>query len=194
MTASTKRRLGWAGLVVGLLVFTFGFVAVHFTGLPEQDSLGVDIYPGIPRGWQVVLIGQLIAFTGSQFAIAAVVVGWLWERKMTWARATLGALIFALESTIIFGIVPNEWLNLTQGTLEFTGQRIAFSLPGWLVLNNDVAISFATIKDVVHAGWDTLWFTGMLVGIYQWQVRQQRPSIRPQPLSTYGRPVVKGER
>ncbi len=188
----TKRRLGIAGLVVGTAVLAVGVVIAHFTGLPPLDNLEREIYPSIPRGWGWVLIGQLIAFGGSQIMIAGIVVGWLWEKQMTWARANIGALVITLQMILYFGMIPNEWLGLTQGPLEWTSQRVAFEIPSWLVLNNEVAVSYGAIKDAVSGGYSATMLGAVLVGMYKYQEwKKAGPQAKPQPVSTYGRPLVK---
>lgn len=194
MDDRTKRRLGIAGVVVGSAILMAGVLVAHFTGLAAEDNLGREIYPAIPRGWGWVLLGQLTALAGSQVLMAGIVLGWLWERPMTWARATVGAMVFTVEMIVLFGIVPNEWLGLTQGTFEWTSQRVAITIPRWLVLNNEVAISFGAIKDAVSGGYAATVLGAVLVAVYKYQEFQKKGgrTARPQPVSTYGRPIVKG--
>ncbi len=194
MDDRTKRRLGITAVVVGSAIFMAGVFVAHFTGLGETDDLGREIYPAIPRGWQWVLLGQLTALAGSQIVLAGIVVGWLWEKPMTWARATIGAIVFTTEMIVLFGIVPNEWLGLTQGTFEWTSQRVALTIPPWLVLNNEVEISYGAIKDAVSGGYSATMLGAVIVGMYKYQEWQKKggAAARPQPVSTYGRPIVKG--
>ena len=191
----TRTRLGITAIIAGTVLFTAGIFAAHFTGLPAENNLGVEIYPDIPRGWQVVIGSQLVALVGSQIAMAGIAFGYLWLRPMTWARATVGAMLVTLEMLILFGIVPNEWLNLTQGTFEWTSQKIAFEIPSWLMLNNEVAVSFGAIKDAVSGGYSAGVLGLIIVAVYQYQERMKRfgSETKPQPVSTYGRPVVKGD-
>jgi hypothetical protein len=189
------RRLGLASIIGGAVVFTFGFMAVHFVGLPAVNSVGQEIYPHIPRGWQWVIGAKIIGFVGSQLLMGGIVLAYLWDREMTWARASVGAALFVLEIIIVMAIIPNEWLGLTQGEFQWTSQRIAFTLPGWLTLNNDVSISYGAIKDAVSGGYSAVVLGAILVGIYRVQERAKRgPAERPTIVSEYGRPVVKGNR
>ena len=195
MDERKRRLIGVGGLVAGTAILSLGIVIVHFTGLPVEDSLGQEIYPDIPRDWYYNIGGKLIAFGGSQVMLGAIVVGWLWGRPMTWAGATIGAFLFTIEMILLFGVVPNEWLGLTQGEFEWTSQKIALTIPKWAVLNNEVEVSYGAIKDAVSGGYAAGVLGAVLVGIYQIQERAKRPaSAKPETFSTYGRPVVKGER
>jgi hypothetical protein len=193
LTDVQRQRIGIAGLVVGMAIFTFGFMAAHFTGLSAENSIGVEQYPFVPRGWQWVIGSKTIALIGGQMMVIAVVFGWLFDRTMTWARAAVGATLFTLEIMVFFAIIPNEWLGLTQGEFEWTSQNVAFTLPGFLVLNNEVSISYGAIKDVVSGTYSAVLLVVVLVGIVKAQEwSQSRHEPKPPRLSKYGRPVVKG--
>lgn len=206
MTETKRTRLGIGAVALGSVMFVFGVLLAHFAGLPPTDDVGRELYSFIPRCalfedpaagtcWIVPTTGQIIAFLGSQLILGGIVFAYVYEREMTWARATVGAAIFTLEMLILFGVVPNQWLALTQGTFEWTSQKVAFTIPKWLVLNNDVSISYGVIKDVVAGGYSAALLGAVAVGAYQWQERAKRKGQpKPVELSTYGRPVVKGGR
>lgn len=193
MDERKRRNLGIAAVAVGLVILTVGVLWAHFTGLPEVDNVGREIYPAIPRHWSLVLIGQIVALAGGQLAIIGVVVAYLYDRPLTWARASVGAALFTLQAMILFGIIPNEWLTLTQSELEWTPQRIAFTIPPWLVLNNDIQISYSAIKDIVSGTYSLIALVGTAGAMIWWQERQKKLASGPPPtvLSEYGRPVVK---
>ena len=203
MTETQRQRIGVIGIVIGAVLFFAGVFAAHFTGLPETNQVGQDLYPHIPRCawfesgtcWIIPMTSKLIAFTGSQIALAAVVFGWIWDRPMTWARATVAAFLFTLEMLILLGIVANEWLGLAQGTLDWTEQRILVTIPKWLMLNNEVKISYGVIKEMIVAGYSTTVLVAVAVGGYQLQERAKRgDQPKPPVISGYGRPIIKGER
>jgi len=204
VSESQRQRIGVIGLVAGAALFFVGVFAAHFTALPETNNVGQEIYPHIPRCawfesgsscWVLPMASKTLAFVGSQIGLAAIVFGWLWQRHLTWARATVGSFIFTLEMLILLGIVPNEFLGLTQGELAWTDQKILVTVPSWLVLNNEVNLSYAAFKDIVAAGYSTTVVIGVAIGAYQLQERAKRgDQPKPQVVSSYGRPVVKGER
>ena len=107
----------------------------------------------------------------------------------------VAALIFTIEMLILFGVVPNQWLALTQGNFEWTSQKVWFTLPKWLVLNNDVSISFGVVKDAVAGGYSATLLGVIAVTIYKLQeMAKTADQPKPQVISPYGRPVVKGTR
>ncbi|MDX1449773.1 MAG: hypothetical protein R3246_12010 [Acidimicrobiia bacterium] len=203
MTSERRQRLGWVGVVVGGFLLVMGVLVAHFTNLPLTDSVGREIYSWIPRCapfendpnscWMVPTLGQATAFLGSQLMVAGIVFGWLFDRPLTWARATVGAFLFTLEVMLFFAIVPNQMVALMQGTFEWTSQKNFITIPPWLVLNNNVSISYGTLKDLLVAGYATTMLVAFLVVAYQYQERMKRRG-QPPPTTTsvYGRPVVKG--
>lgn len=204
MSDRLRKRLGIIGVVAGSVLLIGGTLMAHFTALSTTDAIGQQIYPGIPRClwfedagscWVLPTLSKATAFLGSQVLMAGIVIGWIFDRKMTWALATLGAFLFTLEVIILFGIVPNEMLALFQGTLEWSSRKIFLTIPPWLVLNNTVQISYDTLKDLVVAGYATTMLVLFMVVPYQVQERmKRRGESKPPTTSLYGRPVVRGSR
>ena len=202
LTEKQRTQLGAAALLVGTLLLTVGVVIAHYALFPETEfiegvevPLQVDYLGWIPRGWQWVTLGQLIGFGGSQLMIVGSLFLWFVGRKLTWARATFGAFIAWIELVLIFGVVASEWLNLTQGPLEFTSQRIAFTIPPWLVLGNQVDISYAFIKDAISGTYNVVMVGIAIVFAYKIQDwgKQKPGAVAEEKQSVYGRPLVKGD-
>lgn len=193
MTEQRQKLIGIGGILAGTLVVAAGLTVAHFTNLPTEDALGNKVLPDIPRGWVLYTLGQLTAVAGSQAIVAGLAFGWLWGRPLTWVRASVGALLAWFELVLFFGIIPSEMLNLAQGPLEWTS-RTAFTIPSWLVLNNDISISWLTIKDAVVAGYYTNAFVVLIVGIYlaqEW-IKKRADAAPVVEISRYGRPLRKG--
>lgn len=205
MTDQKRQRIGVVGIIVGFALLALGVLVAHFTHLPLKDEVGRELYPFIPRCtflesdpatcWMIPTLGQLTAFIGSQIMLAGIVFGWIYRRPLTWALATVAAFLFTVEMIVLFGIVPNQFLALAQGTLDWSNQKIFLTIPRWLVLNNDVSISYAVLKDLISAGYSTTLLVAIAVGAYQLQERAKKAGQpAPEVLSTYGRPVVKGSK
>jgi hypothetical protein len=128
--------------------------------------------------------------TGVLLLLAGLALGLLYKRELTWARASVGAALFVSLMMILFGIIPNQWLTLTQSVWEWTPQKIAITLPRWLVLNNDVSISYAAVKDIVSGTYSVVMLGAVAVAMYQWQERSKKAAApKPQAISSFGRPV-----
>ena len=181
---------GIALILLGLVVTIVASVVVHMAGSAEVDEFGRQMFPGVPRGWQMVTLAQLVAVGGVLISMAGATYGFIWQRPLTWSRSMLGALLFAGLMFILFAIIPNEFLTLTQATLEWTPQKTFLVVPSFLVLNNDVSISLAVVKDMISAGYATTLLILIPVLMYKWQEREKKQDVaKPEPVSRYGRPL-----
>jgi len=189
---SERKHLiaGIALIAIGVVVAIGGSILVHMTEAPDVDELGRVLYPNVPRGWVIVTIAQIVALGGVLMAMAGITLGWIWKRPLTWARAMLGAVLFIGLMFIIFAVIPNQFLTLTQATLEWTPQKIFITIPAVAVMNNDVAISYSALKDMISAGYVTTMIIVIPVIMYKWQGREAKASApKPTSVSNYGRPM-----
>ena len=181
---------GIALILLGIVVTIVASIVAHMAGSAQVDEFGRQIFPGVPRGWQMVTLAQLVAVGGVLLSMAGATYGFIWQRPLTWSRAMLGALLFAGLMFILFAIIPNEFLTLTQATLEWTPQKTFFVVPSFLVLNNEVSISLAVVKDMISAGYATTLLILIPVLMYKWQEREKKQDVvKPEPVSLYGRPL-----
>lgn len=187
-------------MVIGLALSIVGALWAHFTGLAELDDIGRELYPAIPRGWPWVLAGQLVSLAGVFILMAGTALAFLYEKKMTWARSAIGALLFTTLMMILYGVIPNEWLTYTQAVWEWTDQKLWIQIPPALLGGNEVNISASAIKDII-AGTYVLVATGAVAGaMIAWQRRDEIQAAREKKLadkksvSAYGRPLQKVER
>lgn len=196
MKERTKLLAGVGATVAGTVLTFAGAMWAHFTGLSATNNLGQEIYPAIPRGWAWELSGGVVSLTGVHIIMAGIILLFLWEKPMTWARASIGAFLFTVESIILFGIVPNEWLTITQSDLEWSVQNIWFQVPRWLVLNNEVNVSWGAVKDVVSGTYSLVLLGAIAVAMVKYQDWTKKRASGPavEPVSEYGRPMVKADR
>lgn len=203
MTESQRRVAGATLFFAGFVAIAIGVVVAHYANFPETVFIdGVDVpvdvdYLGwIPRHFAVVTLGQIVAIGGSQLIVVACLLLWVIGKPMTWARASFVSLIAWFELVVFFGIIPSEWLNLAQGPLGWTPQK-AVALPRWLVLNNEVSISLAVVKDAISGGYHMVMLGAAIVFAYKIQdFGKGGPTTEVPKVSPYGRPltrVVKSE-
>ena len=191
---------GVAAMVVGLGLALAGALWAHFTGLPDVDEVGREIYPAIPRGWPWVLLGQLVSLGGVLLLMAGMTLAFLYEKKMTWARSAIGALLFTSLMMILFGVIPNEWLTYTQAVCEWTDQKIWIEIPPALLGGNEVNISASAFKDIIAGTYVLVVTVAVAAAMIAWQRRDEIQAAREKKrsdkkaVSTYGRPLQKVER
>jgi len=192
---------GIIALAVGAVLAILGALWAHFTGLPELDDVGRELYPSLPRGWFAVMMGQLASLGGVLLAIAGIAVAFLLDRPMTWARAAVGAFLFTGLMMILFGIIPNQWLTYTQAEWEWTAQKLWIKIPSWLIGGNEVNISAAAIKDIISGTYVLVATAGVAAAMIGWQKRDEirsnidaRRKARRADKSAYGRPLQKADR
>jgi hypothetical protein len=195
LTAQQRARYGWAMLVVGTVTMAIAVIVVHYANLPESEAVG-GAFGWIPRGWFPKSIGYVMAFGASQLLVAGAAIAFLLGRPMTWAGAAFGAFLAWMELVIIFGIVPSEWLNLSQTDLDWSATRIAVTIPPWLVLGNQVDISFAVVKDIISMGYNGTMLVVAAVFAYKFRdIIGPSPAKteKPEKMSPYGRPLVRSD-
>ena len=112
------------------------------------------------------------------------------------AGQSFAAFLAMFELVLLLGNVASEWLNLAQGPLNWTEQNDAFTIPGILVLQNEVGVSWGAIKDFISINYNMAALTAII--LFAWKIQewgQPLPEIDPSEadqVSPYGRPLVKG--
>jgi hypothetical protein len=188
-----RRRIGGGLLILGLLGVVLGVIWIHWSSLsPEQE---VGFLNWFPRGTIWKGIGYLIILGATTMALVGATFLWVLNQKMTWARATVAAFIAWIALVFFFGMVPSEWLNYAQTDLDWSSQRVAVSIPPFLVLGNTVELSWAMIKDSISMGYHIVMLGVAAVLALQIQkIKEGRPATAApvEKKSPYGRPLVKG--
>jgi hypothetical protein len=202
LSEARRKTIGGGLLIAGLLGLVLGVIWIHWSSLPTTEMVDgvempvvVDYLNWWPRGTLWKAAGYLVVFGATTLSLLGAVFLWVLNQKMTWARATVAALITFTAFVFYFGMAPSEWLNFAQTDLDWSSQRQAIVLPPFLVLGNDVAISWAAIKDSIQMGYSLglLGFAGVLAIQIQ-RMKDGRPAGAPpvEKKSPYGRPLVKG--
>lgn len=197
-----RRTIGGGMLTLGILGLILGVIWIHWSQLPQTEIVDgvevpvvVDFLNWWPRGKFWKGAGYLVVFGSTTLVLVGAVFLWVLNQKMTWARSTLAAFITFIALVFYFGMVPSEWLNFAQTDLDWSSQRVAVSVPPWLVLGNQVDISYGAIKDSIQMGYSLglLGLAGFLAIQIQ-RIKEGRPaSAAPvEKRSPYGRPLVKG--
>lgn len=191
LTEQQKSRYGWGAMVFGTVLLAVAIFVVHYANSHPEAG-----FSWVPRGWFPKSIGYLGAFAASQLLIAGAVLVFVLGRPMTWARAGFAAFLAWMELVLIFGIVPSEWLNLSQTDLDWSIQRVAFTIPPWLVLGNAVEVSWGAIKDSISMGYNLMLLGAAAIFAFKVQgIGKDRPAQTEEPvkMSPYGRPLHRSD-
>ncbi|HUG31962.1 MAG TPA: hypothetical protein VMM14_03635 [Acidimicrobiia bacterium] len=202
LSDTRRRRIGGGLLVLGLVGLVLGVIWIHWSSLPRTELVGgtevpvvVDYLNWWPRGILWKGLGYLVVLGATTMVLVGATFLWVLNQRMTWARATMAALIAWMALVFYFGMVPSEWLNYAQTDLDWSSQRVAITIPAFLILGNTVDISWAVIKDSIQMGYSLglLGFAAVLA-IQMQKIKEGRPpSAAPvEKTSPYGRPLVKG--
>jgi hypothetical protein len=203
LSDSRRKSIGWGLLGVGFVTLVIAVVWIHYSSFPEthivegqEVPLVLEQFDWVPRGWLSKGLAYLASFAASQMLVVGALFVWVLNQKMTWARALFASFVTWIELVLIFGIVPSEWLNFAQTDLNWSSQRVAVAIPTWLILGNEVNISWAAIKDSISMGYHIVMLVAAAVFTLQLQrMRQGAPASaeKPEVRSPYGRPLVRGE-
>ena len=202
LSDSRRRLIGGSLLVAGFLGLVLGVIWIHWSSLPRTQVIDgvevpvvVDYLNWWPRGTIWKGVGYLIILGATTISLVGAALRWVLNQKMTWARATVAALIAWVALVFYFGMVPSEWLSYAQTDLDWSSQTIAFTIPPVLVLDNTVDISFAVIKDMISMGYHIVGLgAAAVLGIQLQKIKEGRPkgAAPAEKKSPYGRPLVKG--
>ncbi len=127
-------------------------------------------------------IGQLIAFGAGQFLLIGMAMLAWQDSELTWARATYLAFLSWIQFALIFGVLPSEWLNLSQGPLEWTNQREFINFPPILFLGNEIGMSLGALGGAL--------VTAFVVGYLIQDINEAKERGKTR-VSDYGKQVVK---
>jgi hypothetical protein len=202
LSDARRRRIGGGLLVLGLLGVVLGVIWIHWSSFPRTEFVeGVEVPVVVdylnwwPRGILWKGVGYLIVLGATTMALVGATFLWVLNQKMTWARATVAALIAWVALIFYFGMVPSEWLNYAQTDLDWSSQREALRIPSILVLGNELAITWAAIKDTIQIGYSlTMLALAGVLAIQIQRIKDGRPpsAAAVEKKSPYGRPLVRG--
>ena len=184
-----RYKIAPALIAMGVGGITIGVIIAHFAGFPKGEV--IDYFNWMPRGWLMQTIGQFLAFSAGQlFLLGLALLAWQ-DTPMTWARAAYLSLLSWIQLTLIFGVFPSEWLNLSQGPLEWTNQREFIKFPPILFLGNEISLSLGALKDIIQVGISQGFLVAVIIGGYLIQDLNNAKERGKTRISDYGKKVVK---
>jgi hypothetical protein len=193
LTNGRKLAAGLTAIAIGIFVTIAASLFVHAAESPTTDAVGNELYSFVPRGWFPATLGQLVAIGGIFMILGGTTLAFVYGRPFTWARAAIGAWLFTAMALVVFAVIPNQWVALTQSSLEWTPQKIFVTIPPALVLGNEVAISYSTLQQMIVGGYPVVMLILIATVMVQWQKRTRAvEKPKPTPVSSFGRPMKEG--
>ena len=176
-------------LVTGVLSVIAYFV---MRGSINVDSTNFE--PFLKDGFSGLLTATALIFVS--YAGVTKIASVAEEVKRPSRNIPLGILISIGLMMILYGVIPNEFLTITQSTLDWSGLKEWVPIPTVLTLGNEITISAAAIKDLIGQGYILTVTVGIAVTMWKWQDRAKRLAEQGPPVkvSKYGRPLTKVER
>lgn len=143
----------------------------------------------------------MVALVTSILATAGMIVGIVWygkrrptDRRTTWGEAMLGAAFIFMLLLLVFGVVPDRWVRLTDNEWGWSVERFLVTEGQFMtspITFPPTRIDLKKVSDIVVVVEHLIAFIGLPVLAMWWQ-RRDKAEPAAEPISDYGRPLVKG--
>jgi len=115
---------------------------------------------------------------------------------LKWGEAMIGASYIFFLLFWLYGVVPHEYLTWADSELAWRADKKIIGPEGsWAEWANvwarvPLTIHLEVIRDIVVATLYVIGLGGFVWGFAFWNDRQKKSDAVPEPVSTYGRPLV----
>lgn len=116
------------------------------------------------------------------------------DRPTTWGEAMLGAVYVFMLLMLLFGIVPDRWVRLTDNEWGWSVERYLFTEGQFLtspITFPPTRMDLKKVSDLVVVIEHLVALVGLPVLVLWWQ-RRGKTTATPDPTSDFGRPLIKG--
>ena len=117
------------------------------------------------------------------------------DRQTSWGEAMLGSTFVFMLLLMVFGVVPDRWVRLTDNEWGWSVERMLFT-EGQFIDGNPITfppmrMDLKKVSDVVVVIQHIVALVGLPLLWLWWQKRDQKKVVA-EPVSDFGRPLVKG--
>lgn len=117
------------------------------------------------------------------------------DRQTSWGEAMLGSAFVFMLLLMVFGVVPDRWVRLTDNEWGWSVERMLFT-EGQFIDGNPITfppmrMDLKKVSDVVVVIQHIVALVGLPLLWLWWQKRDQKKAVA-EPVSDFGRPLVKG--
>ena len=117
------------------------------------------------------------------------------DRRTPWGEAMVGATFVFMLFMMVFGVVPDRWVRLTDNEWGWSVERMLFT-EGQFIDGNPITfppfrMDLKKVSDIVVVVEHIVALVGLPFIWLWWQKRdEKKPTV--EPVSDFGRPLMKG--
>ena len=117
------------------------------------------------------------------------------DRRTSWGEAMVGATFVFMLFMMVFGVVPDRWVRLTDNEWGWSVERMLFT-EGQFIDGNPITfppfrMDLKKVSDIVVVVEHIVAYVGLPFIWLWWQKRdEKKPTV--EPVSDFGRPLMKG--
>ena len=117
------------------------------------------------------------------------------DRRTSWGEAMVGATFVFMLFMMVFGVVPDRWVRLTDNEWGWSVERMLFT-EGQFIDGNPITfppfrMDLKKVSDIVVVVEHIVALVGLPFIWLWWQKRdEKKPTV--EPVSDFGRPLMKG--
>ena len=117
------------------------------------------------------------------------------DRQTSWGEAMLGSAFVFMLLLMVFGVVPDRWVRLTDNEWGWSVEKMLFT-EGQFIDGNPITfppmrMDLKKVSDIVVVIQHIVALVGLPLLWLWWQKRDQKKAVA-EPVSDFGRPLVKG--
>ena len=117
------------------------------------------------------------------------------DRQTSWGEAMLGSAFVFMLLLMVFGVVPDRWVRLTDNEWGWSVEKMLFT-EGQFIDGNPITfppmrMDLKKVSDVVVVIQHIVALVGLPLLWLWWQKRDQKKAVA-EPVSDFGRPLVRG--
>ena len=117
------------------------------------------------------------------------------DRRTSWGEAMVGATFVFMLFMMVFGVVPDRWVRLSDNEWGWSVERMLFTA-GQFIDGNPITfppfrMDLKKVSDIVVVVEHIVALVGLPFIWLWWQKRdEKKPTV--EPVSDFGRPLMKG--
>ena len=116
------------------------------------------------------------------------------DQPTTWGEAMLGAAFVFMLLLMIFGVVPDRWVRLTDNEWGWSVERFLFTEGQFMtspIMFPPTRMDLKKLSDTVVVIEHVVALVGLPLMWRWWQRRDQAAPVA-EPVSDFGRPLIRG--